>query len=73
MSNQPLESRSRSLLKGLTWRVVATLTTIVIAWAITGDVDTAIQIGFIEVFAKIAIYYVHERAWLHITLGRDAA
>ena len=72
MSNQPLESRSRSLIKGLTWRVVATLTTIVIAWAITGDVDIAIQIGFIEVFAIFAIYYVHERAWLHFTLVRDA-
>ncbi len=71
MSNPSLESRSRSLVKGLTWRVVATLTTIAIAWWITGEVETAVQIGFVEVFAKIAIYYIHERAWLHVTLGRS--
>ena len=63
-----LESRTRSLAKGLTWRVLATLTTISIAWLITGDVETALHIGFIEVFAKIAIYYLHERAWAQIPL-----
>ena len=64
-----LESRTRSLTKGLTWRVLATLTTIFIAWLIFGDVETALHIGFIEVFAKIAIYYLHERAWAQIPLG----
>ncbi len=70
MNTPLLESRSRSLVKGLTWRVIATLTTILIAWGITGEVDTAVQIGLIEVFAKILIYYVHERAWVHIRLGQ---
>jgi len=69
MSETLVESRTRSLVKGLTWRIVATLTTIAIAWLITGEVDTALQIGLIEVFAKIAIYYVHERLWAHIKLG----
>jgi len=64
-----MESRTRSLIKGLTWRVIATLTTIAIAWLIIGDVSAALQIGLIEVFAKIAIYYVHERAWAHVKLG----
>ena len=63
------ESRSRSLLKGVTWRVVATLTTVIIAWLITNDVSAALQIGLIEVFAKIAIYYLHERAWAHVKVG----
>ena len=69
MNNPGLESRARSLLKGLTWRVLATLTTIAIAWFITGDVAAALQIGFIEVFAKILIYYLHERAWAHARMG----
>ena len=49
------------------WRLA--LTTIAIAWFITDDVETALQIGFIEIFAKIAIYYVHERVWVRIRLG----
>lgn len=57
------DSRTRSLLKGLTWRVVATATTIGIVWAVTGDTRIALEIGAIEVVAKILVYYVHERAW----------
>ena len=57
------DSRTRSLVKGLTWRVVATTTTILIVWALTGDTQIALQIGAIEVVAKIVVYYLHERAW----------
>ena len=67
--NRPaLESHTRSILKGVTWRIVATLTTIAIAWLVTGDVPAALKIGLIEVFAKIGIYYLHERAWARIAL-----
>ena len=57
------DSRTRSLVKGLTWRAVATTTTILIVWALTGDTQIALQIGAIEVVAKIIVYYLHERVW----------
>lgn len=60
------ETHMRSILKGLTWRLVASCTTMSIAWYITGKVELALEIGFIEVFAKVAIYYVHERIWANI-------
>lgn len=60
------ESHTRSILKGITWRAVATGTTVTIAWIVIGEVSTAFQIGFFEVFAKIAIYYIHERIWAKI-------
>ncbi len=63
------ESRLRSLLKALSWRVVATLTTGLIAFFITGEVDTAIMIGGIEFVLKFFIYYVHERLWQLIPRG----
>jgi uncharacterized membrane protein len=53
-----------SLAKALSWRVVATATTALIAYAITGEIDTALLIGGIEFFLKIGIYYLHERVWL---------
>jgi uncharacterized membrane protein len=62
------ESHTRSLTKGLTWRCLATLTTVTIAWVVTGETGTAFQIGFFEFFAKLAIYYIHERAWTHIRM-----
>jgi len=63
------ESHLRSLMKGFTWRIVATSTTITIAWIITGEVGDALKIGGIEFIAKILIYYLHERAWQIVPRG----
>ena len=66
---QDRESHVRSLLKGLTWRILATGTTMLIAWKTTGDVSLALKIGGIEFFAKFFVYYAHERAWLIVPKG----
>jgi uncharacterized membrane protein len=60
------DSHTRSLLKGISWRFFATVTTMTIAWYITGTLQTALEIGFIEFFIKIGIYYLHERIWAKI-------
>ncbi len=65
-----MESRTRSLLKAISWRITATLTTMIIAYVITGQIDAAVAIGSIEFFLKFVIYYVHERAWLKIKIGQ---
>ena len=57
------ESRTRSVLKALSWRVIATTTIITIAYFTTGDIEAALEIGAIEFFIKFALYYPHERAW----------
>jgi len=57
------ESRIRSLMKGLTWRILATLTLIGIAYFKTGDITFALEIGAIEFIIKFFLYYLHERAW----------
>ncbi len=64
------ESHLRSILKGLTWRVVATTTIILIAYFTTGDVQAALKIGFIEFFIKLLLYYLHERAWQTVPRGK---
>lgn len=63
------ESHLRSLLKALSWRLVATSTTAVIAYFITGEVKAAVMIGGIEFVAKFVIYYLHERAWQLLPRG----
>ena len=57
------DSIKRRIAKSVTWRITATLTTILIAYFIIGDVSTAMAIGGIEFFAKMLIYFLHERAW----------
>ena len=63
------ESPLRSVLKAVSWRVLATLTTMVIAYIVIGDISDALKIGAVEVVAKMLIYYFHERAWAQIPLG----
>jgi uncharacterized membrane protein len=63
------ESNVRSLLKALSWRVIATLTTILIAWMVSGEIGPALAIGGIEFFTKFFVYYGHERLWQIIPRG----
>lgn len=62
------DSHTRSLLKGITWRCLATMTTMVVAWFVTGEMQAAFKIGFVEFFLKLGIYYVHERVWQKIRI-----
>jgi uncharacterized membrane protein len=56
-------SKKRHLAKTLTWRVLATTDTFIIAWIITGTFSFAASIASIEVLTKMVLYYWHERAW----------
>ncbi|MDC1195417.1 DUF2061 domain-containing protein [Flavobacteriaceae bacterium] len=60
----------RSLLKTISWRLIGTLDTILISWAITGALTLAFSIGFVELVTKMVLYYFHERAWNKINWGR---
>ena len=61
----------RSLLKTISWRIIGTLDTILISWAITGALSLAFSIGFIELVTKMLLYFFHERAWAKIKWGRQ--
>ena len=65
-----MERAYRSIIKAFSWRITATLTTVVIAYFITGQVKAALSIGFFEFFAKMLLYYFHERLWNKINIGR---
>ncbi|MCX7885804.1 MAG: DUF2061 domain-containing protein [Verrucomicrobiae bacterium] len=65
-----VERSHRSLLKAISYRLTGTVWTIVVWWFVTGRARVALSIGFVELFTKIGIYYVHERIWNRIELGR---
>lgn len=64
------DSRSRSLTKGISWRITGTIDTTVISYFVTGNPFTALKIGAVEVLTKICLYYVHERIWARIHWGK---
>jgi len=65
-----MDSHARSLVKGISWRVVGTIDTIVLSFIVTGNIGHAVKIGFTEVFTKIILYYLHERAWNATSFAR---
>lgn len=64
------EKHSRALVKGITWRAIATCDTIILAYLFTGSIDNALKIGLAEVITKITLFYFHERVWKKVSLGR---
>ena len=63
--------KKRTLVKTITWRITASLTTFLIAWMLTGDLLIGVSIGSIEVIAKIFLYYYHERIWNNINWAKN--
>lgn len=57
------DSRGTSLAKAVSWRLLASATTVLIAWLITGSIRAGAAIGGVEIVAKFGLYYAHERAW----------
>ncbi|GIT98454.1 adenylyl-sulfate kinase [Sulfurovum sp. TSL1] len=64
------ETNRRSIVKGISWRVLATSTTIIIVYVFFGRLDLAIAAGLIETILKVALYWAHERAWFKIQWGK---
>ena len=65
------DSQKRTIVKTMTWRITASLTTFIIAWFITGDLLIGVSIGSIEAIAKIFLYYYHERIWNNINWAKS--
>jgi uncharacterized membrane protein len=62
-------SIKRHLLKTITWRIVGTLDTVALGWVVTGNPVIGIEIGLLELFTKMVLYFLHERAWYRINFG----
>ncbi|XPV67628.1 MAG: adenylyl-sulfate kinase [Halarcobacter sp.] len=64
------DTNIRSIVKGISWRAVATTTTIIIVYVFFGRLDLAIAAGLIETILKVGLYWAHERAWFKVKWGR---
>ncbi len=68
MATYRKESHLRSILKGLSWRIVATTDLVLVVLLITClygncSIENALTIGGIEMLLKLFVYYIHERVW----------
>lgn len=66
-----METRKRSMAKTLSFRLIATITTMILIFLFTGNLLLAGVIGVLEFILKIIIFYFHERAWNKTTWGEN--
>ena len=62
-------ANKRHLIKTFSWRAVGSLTTLIVAWIVTGNPLTGFKIGLVETLTKMILYYVHEKMWYRISFG----
>jgi uncharacterized membrane protein len=73
------DSPSRSILKAISWRFIASGATFIISFVVfknsTDKTDSqvlqyATAIASVDVVVKLVLYYFHERLWTNITWGK---
>jgi uncharacterized membrane protein len=69
-TNSGADSHARTIVKAVSWRVIATLTTMTIVFLFTRKIILSLGVGLVEVVTKITFYYLHERSWHKISWGK---
>ena len=62
-------TKTRSLLKTISWRILASTDTFLLTWLVTGSHKAGLAVSGLEVITKMILYYFHERAWLRSDYG----
>lgn len=63
------ESHTRSIIKVITWRIIASVLTMGVVYAVTGSVALMASVGVVDVISKMIFYYIHERTWGNVKWG----
>ncbi|MBU4284952.1 DUF2061 domain-containing protein [Patescibacteria group bacterium] len=66
-----MPTKKRSIAKTVTFRIIATISTMFLVWIFTDSISLAGAIGGIDLLVKTILYYFHERAWSRVVWGRE--
>ena len=58
-----IESKSRSLLKAVSWRIIASIVTTLIAFSFGLPAKAIGLVFFADLIIKFILYFIHERIW----------
>ena len=65
-----MDTHKRTIFKSITWRIIATSTTIITVYLWTESWTVSMASGLIANAFKTIFYYVHERLWNLTDFGR---
>ncbi len=61
----------RSIIKAITWRIIGTLSLLLVTYLFTKKIDITIIIGISDIIANLILYIIHERVWERVSWGRS--
>ena len=65
-----VNTKKRSILKAISWRVFAAILLGAITWALTSDMKTVTYVTLGYQGTQVFIYYLHERVWGNVGWGK---
>lgn len=66
-----MPTKKRSIVKTITFRIIATIATIFLVWIFTDNIGLAGVVGGIDLLVKTILYYFHERVWSRVAWERE--
>ena len=64
------DKHKRTILKTISFRIIASLLTMIIVYIFTKELLISFGVGIVEAISKIIFYYIHERVWDKINWGK---
>ena len=65
-----MDTHIRSVVKAISFRIIASLITVILVLIFTGNLALAGAIGILDLILKLIIYYLNVRVWDKIVWGR---
>jgi uncharacterized membrane protein len=66
-----MDTKTRSIIKTISWRITGTLCTFLISWVILNDIKTSSAIAIIQLTFNSIVFYFHERLWNIVKWGKN--
>ena len=66
-----IETRKRSLVKSIIWRIICIAVSIITAYFLTFKIDLSVAIGTTYNAITMILYYFHERFWNKLEWGKQ--
>lgn len=63
------ETKKRSIVKAIVWRVIGIVMMMLISYILTHDVSMSIDLTIWTNLVSLVFYYIHERVWNKIKWG----
>jgi len=69
MKKMLVESNKRSLVKAISWRIIASVVTSLIAYSFGLPAKAIGLVFFADLIIKFVLYFFHERLWSSLEFG----